>query len=191
MKSFYLTFDGAPNPPGTDNILKLLAEYDVIATFFIEGHRLEHEADCALRVQSAGHDIGNHSYTHPEFDSISVEAACEEIKRADDILQEKLGIRPRICRPPAGKLTPEVEKAIVDLGYTIVLWSYSNRDWETPDVDVLVDRVMSGIRDQAIVVFHDHVPWVPDVLKIIIPAIHSAGYEYKKISDFDATGVIR
>jgi peptidoglycan-N-acetylglucosamine deacetylase len=191
MKSFYLTFDGAPNPPGTDQILGVLASHSVRASFFMEGHRLEEEAACAARVLAAGHDVGNHSYSHPEFNRISLEDVHDELKRADDILDEKLGIRPRICRPPAGKLTPEVEQAILEMGYTIVLWSYSNRDWETPEVDVLARRVMDGLRDGAIIVMHDRVPWVPETLERIIPAIRAEGYEFKKISEYGSDGVLR
>lgn len=189
MKSFYLTFDGAPNPPGTLNILEVLESHGIMASFFMEGHRLELEADCAAQVLEAGHDVGNHSYSHPEFDKISIERVREELQRADDILNEKLGIRPRFCRPPAGKLTPEVEKEILDMGYTIVLWSYSIRDWETPDVDQLAARVIRGLRDGAIIVMHDRVPWIPDTLEIIIPAIRSQGYEFKKISHKGTGGV--
>ncbi len=180
MKSFYLTFDGAPNPPGTDYILDVLASHAVSATFFMEGHRLEHAADCGARVLAAGHEVGNHSYSHPKFDQISLEAALEELQQADDILAAKLGIRPRICRPPYGNLTPEVEQAILDLGYSIVLWSYSNQDWETPDVEVLSARVLDGLQDGAIIVMHDHVPWVPEALEIIIPSIRSQGYEFRE-----------
>ena len=191
MKSFYLTFDGAPNPPGTDNILKVLTAHEVLATFFMEGHRLEGSADCAARVLAAGHDVGNHTFSHQEFKDMPLESVLKDLERADDILYEKLGIRPRYCRPPFGTLTPEAEGAILDLGYTIVLWSYSNRDWETPDVDVLAERVLNGLRDEAIIVMHDRVPWVPETLVIIIPAIRSQGYEFKKISKKSNDRILR
>ena len=191
MKSFYLTFDGAPNPPGTDNILVVLSAHGCLATFFMEGHRVAVAADCAARVLAAGHDVGNHSFTHQEFGNLSVAEVRDELQRTDDILDEKLGIRPRYCRPPWGITTPDVERAILDWGYTIVLWSYSNRDWETPDVEVLAERIINGLRDDAIIVMHDHVPWVPETLDIIIPAIRSQGYEFKKISEYGQGQILR
>lgn len=191
MKSFYLTFDGAPNPPGTDNVLEVLASHGVLASFFMEGHRLESGAECAHRVLTAGHDVGNHSFSHTMFDTLSLDAVREELKQTDDLLDKILGIRPRYCRPPFGELPPETEQAILEWGYTIVLWSYSNRDWETPDVDELVAKVMNGLRDEAIIVMHDRVPWVPQTLEIIIPAIRAQGYEFKKVSEFGKKGVLR
>jgi len=134
-KAFYLTFDGAPNPPGTDRILDILAKYDVKATFFMEGKRLENNAECARRVLQAGHDIGNHSYNHPNFDSIPLELCLEEVYKTEKILAEKLDLKTKLIRPPAGKLNKGVEKALINLGYTIVLWSYSVRDWEGPDAE--------------------------------------------------------
>ncbi|MFW5942713.1 MAG: polysaccharide deacetylase family protein, partial [Chloroflexota bacterium] len=142
QKRFYLTFDGAPNPPGTDNILQVLARHDVPAAFFMEGRRLETEADCARRVRDAGHDVGNHTYNHPTFDTISLEECLEEVTRTDDILEAKLGRRPTLLRPPFGALTPETEQALLDRGYIIVLWSYSIRDWEGPDAGAIAQRLL-------------------------------------------------
>jgi peptidoglycan/xylan/chitin deacetylase (PgdA/CDA1 family) len=191
INSFYLTFDGAPNPPGTDRILEVLAEHNVKATFFMEGKRLEEEAPCALRVLEAGHDIGNHSYTHPDFDTIPIAQCLEEVNKTDLILYEKLGLKTKLLRPPSGKLTLEVEETFLKLGYTIVLWSYSIKDWEGPDAKSIAERVLNQIRKDTIIVFHDHVPWVPETLEIIIPKIKEAGCKFKRISKIEAKGLIR
>lgn len=182
-KSFYLTFDGAPNPPGTDRILRVLEKHVVKATFFMEGRRLEEEDKCAFRVLQAGHDIGNHSYNHLDFASIPLETCIEEVNKTDQILFTKLGIKTRLFRPPAGKLTPEVEEALLDLGFTIVLWSYSVKDWEGPDAQTVAERTLKQLKDEAVVVLHDHVEWVPDTLEIIIPEIKKRGYVFKRISE--------
>jgi peptidoglycan/xylan/chitin deacetylase (PgdA/CDA1 family) len=190
-KPFYLTFDGAPNPPGTDRILKVLEKHGIKGTFFMEGKRLEKEANCALRVLQAGHDIGNHSYNHPDFSSIPLEACIEEVDKAERILFAKLGIKTRLLRPPAGRLTPEVEKALLNLGYTIVLWSYSVKDWEGPDAQSVAERTLEQLKDGAVVVFHDHVEWVPDTLEIIVPEIKKRGYIFKTISEHPIQGKIK
>lgn len=190
-RSFFLTFDGAPNPPGTDAVLDALDRHRVRATFFMEGRRLESEAECARRVLKAGHDVGNHSYNHPEFDSLSIDSCLEEVRKTDAIVYQELGIKLRLFRPPAGKLTQEVEEVFLGLGYTIVLWSYSIRDWEGPDARSVAERVLSQIRDNAIVVFHDRIPWVADTLDIIIPEIRKSGYRLKRISEFGDSGVLR
>ena len=101
-KTFFLTFDGAPHPPQTDNVLAKLEKHAIKATFFMEGHRLESEGECGRRVLAAGHEVGNHSYSHPEFNTIPIEQCREEIQRTDNIIFDQLGIRPRYMRPPAG-----------------------------------------------------------------------------------------
>lgn len=190
-KRFYLTFDGAPNPPGTDNILDVLARHQAPAAFFMEGRRLETEAECARRVLEAGHDIGNHTYNHPTFDTISLRELVEEVERTDEILEAELGIRPTLLRPPFGTLTPESETALLERGYTIVLWSYSIRDWEGPDAGAIAQRLLSQAHGDAIVVFHDRVTWNPDVLDTVIPALRDQGYTFAKISEIANGGVIR
>jgi peptidoglycan-N-acetylglucosamine deacetylase len=190
-KNFFLTFDGAPNPPGTDNILEVLRKHGVKGTFFMEGRRLEDHSECARRVLASGHDVGNHSYNHPEFDKISLEECLDEVRKTEAILFEKIGIKPVLLRPPAGILTSFVEETFLGLGYTLVLWSYSIKDWEGPDSASIASRVLHQARDNAIVVFHDRIPWIPEALEIIIPTLQRAGYSFKKISESGLQGVIR
>ena len=80
---------------------------------------------------------------------------------------------------------------MLERGYTIVLWSYSIRDWEGPDAESIAQRLLSQARGEAIVVFHDRVTWNPDVLEIVIPALREQGYTFAKISEIANGGVIR
>jgi len=132
-KTFYLSFDGSPNPPASEGLLKKLEECNLPATFFMEGFRLEKDADCARCIQAASYDIGNHSYTHPEFDTISLEDCIWEVEMTQAIIHKELGFYPVIIQPPMGILTSEVEKTLLDMGFDIVLWSNSVRDWEGND----------------------------------------------------------
>ena len=116
-KRMALTFDGAPNPPGTLNVLAALAKHGIKGTFFMEGHRLEKEAATAIEVKNQGHEIGNHSYSHPMFDEIDLQTAREEIEKTDLLLREKVGVETKLFRPPAGQLNYEVISEILALGY--------------------------------------------------------------------------
>jgi peptidoglycan/xylan/chitin deacetylase (PgdA/CDA1 family) len=190
-KSFYLSFDGSPNPPATDRLLSALDFYQVPATFFMEGKRLENEADCARRVQAAGHDIGNHSYHHPEFDKIPIDECIREVALTQAIIEKELGFLPTLLRPPAGLLTKDVETAFLARGFDIVLWSYSVRDWEGPDAKSVVGRILTQAIPGAIIALHDRTEWLIDILDIIIPVLSSEGYEFRKISQINKKGVIR
>ncbi|MCC6147187.1 MAG: polysaccharide deacetylase family protein [Anaerolineaceae bacterium] len=190
-KSFYLSFDGSPNPPATDRLLAALERHNVKASFFMEGRRLEKEADCARRVLAAGHDAGNHSYNHPEFDKTPIDVCIREVEMTQEIMRKELGFFPTMLRPPMGLLTPEVEKTFLEKGFDIVLWSFSVRDWEGPDARAVSERILSQAIPGAIIACHDHVEWLIETLDIIIPALRQKGYVFRKISESGQKGVIR
>lgn len=190
-KSFYLTFDGSPNPPATDRLLKILDQYSVPATFFMEGRRLEKEAECARRVLSAGHDIGNHSYNHPDFDQISLTECIREVELTQAIIHQELGFFPGLLRPPMGIITPDVEKTFLGMGFDIILWSYSVRDWEGPDVTSVVQRILRPAMPGTIVALHDRTDSLEEILSIVIPSLRENGYMFKKISQSGQHGTMR
>jgi peptidoglycan/xylan/chitin deacetylase (PgdA/CDA1 family) len=190
-KTFYLSFDGSPNPPATDRLLNCLSNYGIPATFFMEGRRLETEAECARRVRVAGHDIGNHSYNHPEFDRIPIQECIREVALTQAIIQKELGFFPTLLRPPAGLLTKEVEDTFLALGFDIVLWSYSVRDWEGPDAKSVSQRILSQAVPGAIIALHDRTEWLIEILEIIIPQLKSDGFQFRKISETGKKGVIK
>ena len=183
---FFLTFDGGPNPPGSDAVLAALDRHEITATFFLEGWRLEDEADCAQRIVDAGHEIGNHSFSHSNFDELTPELALHEIVQADEMIRSNLGISSRVFRPPWGRLTPDVSGAILDAGFDIILWSVSVRDWEGPDAEGVAGRLLGGAHDGGIVALHDRVEWNPDVLDRIVPALRADGYDFFPISEAPA-----
>ena len=156
----------------------------------MEGKRLENEADCARRVQAAGHDIGNHSYNHPEFDKIPIEECIREVELTQEIIKKELGIFPTLLRPPAGLLTKEVETTFLKKGFDIILWSYSVRDWEGPDAKSVTDRILTQAIPGAIIALHDKTEWLIEILDSIIPVLSSEGYEFRKISQMNRSGVI-
>ncbi len=176
-KKFYLTFDGAPNPPHTDHILEKLANHNVHATFFMEGRRVDEQPACAKRVLQAGHAVGNHSYTHPDFSTLSIAECDEEVQKTQDALRRNLGLEAKLLRPPFGKINEEVLRHFEQQGFTVALWSYSVKDWEGPDAEAVAGRVLGQlVEDEATIVLHDRVEWNPGVLDIIIPGILEKGY---------------
>ncbi len=188
---FYLSFDGSPNPPATDRLLNALDSHQIKATFFMEGRRLEQEADCARRVQIAGHDIGNHSYNHPEFDKISIEECIIEVELTQAIIHKELGFYPKLLRPPSGFLTKMVESTFLNKGFDIVLWSYSVRDWEGPDAKSVAERILSQAFSGTIVALHDRTEWLIEILDLVIPSLRSQGYIFKKITESEKKGLIK
>ncbi len=190
-KKFYLSFDGSPNPPATDRLLAALDFHHVQATFFMEGKRLETESDCARRVMAAGHDVGNHSYHHYDFDKISLEECINEVQMTQDIMTRELGFTPTMLRPPVGILPENIESTFLENGFDIILWSYSVKDWEGPNAVEVARRIIEPAFPGAIVACHDRVEWLLATLELVIPALRSQGYQFHKISESGQHGTIR
>ncbi len=183
--SFHLTFDGAPHSPHTERILDVLDDHGVTATFFLEGHRLVGQAsqtNCAQMIVDAGHEIANHSYSHPMMDEMNPEAVVEEVCRAREIIEQETGVRTRQFRPPWGRLTEDAVAAVHATDHDVVLWNLSIRDWEGPDAASVANRILGGLTDGCIIALHDRVEFNPQVLRIVIPRIEAAGYTFRPIS---------
>lgn len=177
QKTFYLTFDGAVNPPNTLRIMEELDKQAVQATFFVEGHRIAGHEEILRQMAAAGHHIGNHSFTHPDFSTLSPEACMEEVLRTDRALADVLGFHTPLLRPPCGILPETHRRNFERAGYQIILWSISVKDWLGPDAAAVAARTLEfACADTVTAVYHDHVEWTPEVVSHIIPALQDMGY---------------
>lgn len=181
-KTFYLTFDGAVNPPNTLRILEQLEKLDVRATFFVEGHRIAGHEQILRDMAAAGHHIGNHSFHHPDFDKISLEACMEEVRTTDEALLAAVGFRTKLVRPPCGIL-PDDRRALLErAGYRICLWSISVKDWLGPDAAAVADRLVQlSAADVVTAVLHDHLDTTAETVALAVPRLQKLGYEIKPI----------
>ena len=189
-----VTFDGAPNAPGTLNMLEVLERHGVKGSFFMEGHRLEKDPETALKVKEAGHDIGNHSYSHPMLDQIPLEEAREEILKTDKLLKDLIGVDTKLVRPPAGQINHDLAAMLLEMGYHIVIWSYNIPvyDWAGPNAEAIAERVITIMNEgENIITFHDKYPYNPDALDIIIPKLKEMGYTFKRVSELTRKGIIQ
>lgn len=173
-----LTFDDGPGGE-TPLVLDMLKQAGIRATFFLCGENVERFPACARRIAEEGHEIGNHTYSHPRLLGRTPGKIAYEIERAQTIISHRTGRRPTLFRPPFGLrwfgLFPILERN----GLTSVMWSVNALDWKLP-VEQIVRRVLSGTHPGAIVLFHDGVPprWSGDrkatveALGDILHAIH-------------------
>ena len=176
-KTFYLTFDGAVNPPGTLRILEVLSRHGIHATFFVEGHRIAGQEEILREMISAGHHLGNHSFTHPDFSTLEPEACMEEVRKTDEALFQATGLRTKLLRPPCGILPDDKRKLLESAGYQICLWSISVKDWLGPDARSVAERTLSLARESTVTaVYHDHVDWTPETVELILPKLQDLGY---------------
>jgi peptidoglycan/xylan/chitin deacetylase (PgdA/CDA1 family) len=185
-KRIALTFDDGPSTRYTAEILDILREYDVKATFFVIGKNVEAHPDLLRRTVAEGHEIGNHTYSHPHLKTIDEARLSEEVARSATLLREVAGIRTSLFRPPEGIITPAVAAAAEKGGYRTVLWSIDTLDWALNPAPKIVQTIKREASDGDIVLFHD---WVagdsptPAVLRQIIPWLKAEGFAFVKVSE--------
>jgi peptidoglycan/xylan/chitin deacetylase (PgdA/CDA1 family) len=187
-KAVALTFDDGPSE-GTGQILDILARYRVPATFFQIGANVDRLPDVARAVGQAGHQIGNHSYSHPLFCFRTPGFLEHDLARAQDAIERHAGVRPECFRAPFGVRWFGMRAAQRRLGLMGVMWSAIGYDWSR-NSDEVVARVTSGIGQGAILCLHDgrELRARPDIgvtveaVRRIVPLLLDRGYQLETVS---------
>jgi peptidoglycan/xylan/chitin deacetylase (PgdA/CDA1 family) len=154
-----LTFDDGPDPVYTPRLLDELKQAGIKATFFVMGKKLETSFGRGLieRAAAEGHQIGNHTYSHPRLTELSEDQIREEILRTDELIGDvNNGVK--ILRPPYGAHNPLVSQVAQELGYKLVLWSVDSGDWNPIYQSNWVDYAMEQIasKEHSVVLAHDN-----------------------------------
>ena len=185
-KKIALTFDDGPSPLYTEKLLALLEKHGVKATFFIIGENAAENPEPVRAIAAAGHEIGNHTYTHAHLNKLSAERVKEEIEKTEKILTELAGTRPHLFRPPGGLTSPGADRLIEEAGLRSILWSVDTRDWSLPPASRIIRTVREEISPGAILLFHDlnrkGLPTL-DALEILLPELLAQGYEFVTVSE--------
>lgn len=185
-KRIALTFDDGPSRRNTEEILSILKEFDIQATFFVIGENAAKDPDRIKMIYEAGHEIGNHTYTHAYISKISKEALEEEIAKTEEILIEITGEKPKVFRPPGGYYNDASLEVLEKKGYQNVLWSLDTRDWSMPKSETIAAKVEETATGGDIILFHDledkRLP-TPAALRRILPYLKENGYEFVTVSE--------
>lgn len=190
-----LTYDDGPNPLHTKALLELLAQRGVKATFFLKGRNVEAFPDTVRAVLQAGHEIGNHSYSHAPMFSLSRSAMQAEVSRTGALIAAATGSPPALFRPPYGAQGPGLKRALAALGMPSILFGPVGFDWEVTDPQRIADSVLDGIKPGAIILLHDGDGDVDDprtqasraptvaATGIIIDALSAQGYRFATVGE--------
>lgn len=172
----YLTFDDGPHPEHTPRVLDVLERHGAHATFFLIGDMAARHPALVRRIAAAGHAIGNHSHTHPEFRRLPLPRQLDEIARADAALHGILGARPIPFRTPRGALPPRLVTHLAARGRPIVYWSYDTLDYRRPDAEQLLAMLRAEPPVAGdIVLMHDDGPVAATILDTLLPDWQAAG----------------
>ena len=185
-KQIALTFDDGPHPRYTPVILDILKEYGVHATFFMVGENVKYYHEVAEAVEAAGHEIGNHTYSHARLDRMSKEAIEEQICACEDEIASLNEYRSKFFRPPEGQMSDAVKQVSQEWDYRLVLWDVDTRDWAHTPPDVICEKVLTTIQAGDIILMHDFIGKnspTPEALRLLIPALLEKGYEFVTVGE--------
>jgi peptidoglycan/xylan/chitin deacetylase (PgdA/CDA1 family) len=182
-----MTFDDGPNPKNTPKLLDLLAAKHIKATFFVVGECATDYPAIMKRIIAEGHEIGNHSWDHPNFGKSSDDKIRSQVQRTNDIILAETGIKPTLLRPPYGSMTPKQRQWVHDeFGYDIILWDVDPNDWKEPGVNVVAQRIISGTRPGSIILSHDiHAPTIK-AMPMVFDALLAKGFKFVTVSELIA-----
>jgi len=185
-KYIALTFDDGPHARYTDEILDILKENDVKATFFVIGENAKTHPEILKRIANEGHEIGNHTYHHVYISKCGRDKITKEIKETENTVYSITGTRPIVFRPPGGYYSKESIEQIRNMGYECVLWSVDTKDWTLPAVEKVISTVSKETVGGDIILFHDHNQKgspTPSSVRRLIPMLKEKGYTFLTVSE--------
>ena len=182
-KTAALTFDDGPHGDRTLELLKVLADEGVKASFFVVGKQAAFNRQVLLRIRDMGHTIANHSYTHPNLTELSPAAARDEYAACSELIRDVTGQTPRFCRPPGGRTNAAVERAGREEGLRTVYWTVNSRDYTNLPPEVIARKVAGLVRPGGVVLLHDGVTATIEALPEIIRDLRNRGYRFVTLDE--------
>ena len=179
-KTIALTFDDGPGPY-TEKLLDILDKYDAKATFFLIGSKVSARANTLRRMQSRGHQLGNHSWSHPELPKLSVDQIAGEIDRTNEAIRQATGVKPSILRPPYGAVNGVVLEQLRLRNMSSILWSVDTRDWADRNSQIVCSRAVAGARPGAVILMHDIHQTSVNAVPCILSSLKQQGYSFVTI----------
>ncbi|MBV9275631.1 MAG: polysaccharide deacetylase family protein [Verrucomicrobia bacterium] len=182
-----MTFDDGPSPETTPRLLDILKQRNIKATFFMIGQNAQRNPEIVKRILAEGHEIGNHSWTHPQLSKLSDQRVTDEITKTQDAIKDASGYTPVLLRPPYGAITSRQKDWIEkQFGLSIIMWSVDPFDWKRPGASVIEQRILAGARPGSIILSHDIHKQTVDAMPATLDALAQKGFKFVTVSQLIA-----
>lgn len=181
LKEVALTFDDGPRPEIAREMLNVLGRYRARATFFVVGSMVDQHPRLVRRMMNEGHEVANHSYSHPRLDGMTEDEIRTELARCDRAVFEATGARTNLFRPPGMRYDGTVLRAAQSLGYVTVHWNVAAQDFKPQPAQIIADKVLSTVRPGSVVLLHGH-PDTLAALPTIVEELSRQGYRFVTVS---------
>jgi peptidoglycan/xylan/chitin deacetylase (PgdA/CDA1 family) len=179
-----MTFDDGPHPTLTPKLLDLLAAHHIKATFFLIGQNVVEHPEVVQRAVREGHEVGNHSWSHPALGRMSDEAVRSQLRRTEEAIKNAAGVRPTLFRPPYGSITKRQERWIHgEFGYDTILWDVDPLDWKRPGPMTVCNRIVKGTRPGSIVLSHDIHAQTIEAMPATLAQLEARHFKFVTVSE--------
>ncbi|MDD4699772.1 MAG: polysaccharide deacetylase family protein [Oscillospiraceae bacterium] len=183
-KKIAISFDAAWGNDDTGTLIDILANYNVKATFFVVAEWVDKYPESVKQLSDAGHQIQNHSSTHPHMPKLSKEQMIEELKNCNEKIAKITGQTPTLFRCPFGDYNNAVVETVENLDMYTIQWDVDSRDWqESATVETITNYVVNKVKDGSIVLFHNDADNTPAALPGILEQLIAKGYTFELISN--------
>jgi len=177
-----LTFDDGPADT-TEQILDILEEHNVVATFYVIGAQAARRSDTIIRAFDMGSEIANHTWSHEALDSIPADSIRSQLLNTCNKIESIIGIRPSSMRPPFGRVGPDLHDVTRELGLPIVTWTIDPSDYLNRQPEVIYSHVIDRVQDGDIILLHDIHERTVEATKLIVPSLIEMGFQLVTVSE--------
>lgn len=178
-----MSFDAAWGNEDTEELIKIMDKYKVKTTFFVVGGWVDKYPESVKQLFDAGHEIMNHSDTHPHMTQISVEEMKKEVTSCDEKIEKITKVKPTLFRAPYGDYNNDVVGAMRETGHFTIQWDVDSLDWKNLSPAEISQRVLTRVQPGSIILFHNAALHTPKALPTIIEKLQADGYKIVPVSD--------
>ena len=188
QKMLSISFDAAWGNEDTQQLIDIMAQYNVKATFFVVGDWVDRYPESVKALHDAGHEIMNHSNTHAHLPQLSAQQITDDLNACNDKIEAVTGARPTLIRLPYGDYDDNSIRTIRAMGMEPIQWDVDSLDWKDLSAADITKRVTSKVCPGSIVLFHNAAKHTPEALPGIIECLLQEGYTFVPISQIILTG---
>lgn len=182
-----ITFDDGPNPIYTPQVIEIFSNAKGKATFFMIGEQMRNHPEIVKQVAAQGHEIGNHTYTHPKLSQLSSAECWEEIQETEKLIEELAGRKPVVFRPPYLDYNQETVSILQQKEYPMIgAVNLEAQDWEQPGVGHILTKSRDAVKNGSILIFHDGYgdrSQTIEAVRMLVSELTLQGYQLVTVSE--------
>jgi peptidoglycan/xylan/chitin deacetylase (PgdA/CDA1 family) len=179
-----ITFDDGPHAVHTPKLLDMLKQRGIRATFYVLGSSVEAYPDIARRIVAEGHEIANHSWSHPALSKLSSAGVDSQIRRTNEVIKRVTGVQPTTMRPPYGATNARLNKRLdEEYGLKVILWSVDPLDWKYRNSSRVTQQILENTQAGGIVLAHDIHATTVDAMPATLDGLLAKGFKFVRVDE--------